>query len=437
MAARSFETSIAALLACLGLMLGAGAATAAQEPQEIVGQITTVIGQGAIRNPAGALQSVARGDRIRAGDQIETAAGGHVHIRFVDGGLVSVRPLSRLLIESYTNGGANTQAAIKFRLEEGVVRSVTGEWGEASRDRFRLNTPIAAIGVKGTDFIVKVEGGNTFASVISGAIVMAPLAGGCASTLGPCLTDQAATLNADMSGQMLEYLQKNGSGAPRLVPAVDLLARNGIADALAESRRGEVSTVDARDKMRTSDSQASNVLDEGRVNARTLPLIWLHNTMGWNVSENTISERYDEALQAGRTLVASNFFVSLYRDESQLKTFQPIGSQANFQLSSYSATFTQPIAYDRPSENVQISNASLQADFARSTFTTGMTLKSPSLGEDNFKASGTITDRGLLVSSSAGQTVAGAFSTDGLQAGYSFEKQLSNGTVNGLTLWGR
>ncbi len=436
MAAR-FDRLTVALFACLSLMLGAGSATANQEAQDIVGQITTVIGQGAIRNPAGVQQAVTRGDRIRAGDQIETAAGGHVHIRFVDGGLVSVRPLSRLLIESYTNGGANTPAAIKFRLEEGVVRSVTGQWGEANRDRFRLNTPIAAIGVKGTDFIVKVEGGNTFASVVSGAIVMAPLAGGCASTLGPCLTEQAATLNAEMSGQMLEYLQKNGNGAPRLVPAVDLLARNGIADALAESRRGDVSTADARDKMHTSDKQASNMLDEGKLSPRTLPLIWLHNPLGWNVAENTISERYDEALAAGRTVVASNFFISLYRDESQLKTFQPIGSQASFHLTSASATFTQPIAYDRPAENVQISNASLKADFARSTFDTQMTLNSPSLGQDSFKASGSITDRGLLISSSPTQTVGGAFSTDGLQAGYSFEKQLANGKVNGLTLWGR
>ena len=35
------------------------------------------------------------------------------------------------------------------------MRSITGQWGEAARDRFRLNTPIAAIGVRGTDFIVE------------------------------------------------------------------------------------------------------------------------------------------------------------------------------------------------------------------------------------------------------------------------------------------
>ena len=421
----------------LSLLFSAGLTLASAGPSDIVGEVTTVIGQGAVRNLQGESQQVARGQRIRAGDQVETAAGGHVHIRFVDGGLVSVRPLSRLHIESYSNGSTDSAAAIKFRLEQGVMRSVTGQWGEANRDRFRLNTPIAAIGVKGTDFVVKVDAGNTFASVISGAIVMAPLAGACASGLGPCAGENAALLNADMQGQMLEF-QQNGNGAPRLVPAVDLLARGAAVGAVAETRRVDVTPNDTRDKLRDSDTQASTALDEGRVKPRTLPLVWLHNVIGWNVDENTISKRYDEAERAGRNVIASNFFVSLYRDESQLKDFQPVGSQASFQLANYSANYTQPIGYNRPVEAVAISNASLQADFAKASFNTQMTLRSPSLGEDTFRASGTISPSGLLHTSSiAAQGMVGAMSTDALQAGYAFEKNLANGKVSGLTLWGR
>lgn len=437
MAAHPPPKSLARASLGLGLLFSAALALAATEPSDIVGEVTTVIGQGAVRNQQGESQQISRGQRIRAGDQVETAAGGHVHIRFVDGGLVSVRPLSRLHIESYSNGSPDSAAAIKFRLEQGVMRSVTGQWGEANRDRFRLNTPIAAIGVKGTDFVVKVDGGNTFASVISGAIVMAPLDGACARSLGPCTGQNAALLNADMQGQMLEY-QQNGNGAPRLVPAVDLLARGMPASTMAENRRNDGTPNDTRDKLRDSDTQASTALDEGRIKPRTLPMVWLHNTFGWNVDANTISKRYDEAERAGRNVVASNFFIGLYRDESQLKTFQPVGSQANFQLTSYSANFTQPIGYNRPVETVSISNASLQADFAKASFNTQMTLRSPSLGEDTFRASGTINAQGLLhTSNTPGQSVIGAMSTDALQAGYAFEKNLANGKVSGLTLWGR
>lgn len=419
------------------MLLNAGGARAQDLVPEVVGEITTVIGQGVIRNPSGE-RPTARGQRIQAGDRIETADGGHVHIRFVDGGLVSVRPLSRLFVEEYRNASGNSLAAIKFQLEEGVVRSVTGQWGEASRDRFRLNTPIAAIGVKGTDFVVKVEQGKTSASVISGAIIMAPLEGSCAASLGPCQNERAAFLSADMQGQMLEYLQQNGTGAPRLVPSVDLLARKGVSVPQDELRRNESAVVAVAaviDKLHSSDSQATDVLDA--TEPRSKPLVWLHNALGWNVPANTISETYDAEQASGRTPVVGNFFINLYRDETLQSAFQPRTSSANFRLTSVSANFTRPVAYSRPAEVVQVSNAALNVDFAGATFSTQMQFNSPSIGQEQLQANGSITQNGLFVARSTGQSLSGAFSTDGRQAGYLFEKTVTGGKVSGLTLWGR
>lgn len=436
-----------AILFALGL--APAAAVFANANQEIVGEITTVIGQGVVFSPAGVRQSLTRGDRVHSGDQIETADGGHVHIRFVDGGLVSVRPRSRLLIESYSNGNERERAAIKFRLEEGVVRSVTGEWGQASRDRFRLNTPIAAIGVKGTDFVVKVEGGNTFASVISGAIVMTPLAAGCANTLGPCLAAQAVTLTAEMQGKMLELLQRNNTAAPRLVPAVDLLARAaGSSDGMADAKHvsPSVTVADTRDKVKAGESQllpmpvpAPVPVDDGRAALpKSAPMIWLHTTLFGSIPEGSISQRYDQALVAGRSLLASDLTYSLFRDETQVKSFQPLGTQASFRLESASATFVQPIGYGRPAESVQLSQGVLNADFAKAQFSTSMLMSSPTIGKESFVASGQISSQGLMINpNDTTQKMIGGFSTDGLQAGYAFEKKLANGTVSGLTLWGR
>lgn len=412
----------------------AGAAARAEGEASVVGEVTTVIGQGTITGAAGEQQPAARGQRIRIGDRVETASGGHVHIRFVDGGLVSVRPLSRLLVEAYRNGDASALAAIKFRLEEGVVRSVTGQWGEANRERFRLNTPVAAIGVRGTDFVVKVgRGGDTFASIISGAIVMAPLEGSCAASLGPCLGERSAVLSADMPGKMLEFIQQNGHGAPRLVPAIDLLARQGTTAPAA------IAGADAFSKTPASETIAAGSLGNSPASAgpRDQPMVWLHNVHGWNVPENTISQRYDEALAASRKIVIGNLFINLYRDETTLKSFQPLATSASFGLTSASATYAQPLATGRPVENVQISNASLSVDFAAATYATRMTLASPSLGQDVFSASGKVASNGVIVANGSNQNLAGAFSQDGLQAGYLFSKTLPGGTLSGLTLWGR
>ena len=160
-----------------GLLLAQAAA--AQAPV-VVGETTLVIGQAQIINANGKSIPVTRGSVIQVGDVIQTEIGGHVHLRFVDGGRVSVRPSSRLQVENYTHSAQQPQlSAIKFTLQEGVVRSITGSWGESARERFRLNTPLAAIGVKGTDFIVRANADATAATVFSGAIAVAPLQGSC------------------------------------------------------------------------------------------------------------------------------------------------------------------------------------------------------------------------------------------------------------------
>ena len=223
-------------LAILLLALASPArAAGAPDGAAMVGEATLVIGVARLISTDGVERLVDRGTAIRVGDRIETGAGGHVHLRFVDGARLSVRPASRLQVENYSRASdASALTAIKFRLDEGVVRSITGAWGEAERDRFRLNTPVAAIGVKGTDFVVKSDGETTLASVYTGAIMLTPIAGiGCQASFGPCLNGNEKLLSEDMKGQMLSLSRLQAT--PQLVPAVDLLAQRVVRPVLAEA----------------------------------------------------------------------------------------------------------------------------------------------------------------------------------------------------------
>jgi len=399
-----------------------------------VGEMTTVIGVAHVTDLAGHTKVAERGMPVHVGDRIETELGGHVHLRFVDGGLVSVRPGSRLVIEAYRNATASAPAAIKFRLEEGVMRSVTGRWGQVNKDRFRLNTPIAAIGVKGTDFVVRVQGADAQAAVFSGAIVMAPLEGDCAATLGPCGGERAVQLTADMQGTMLEY--RKTDTRPRLVPLVDLLGASGNSPSGPSRLEQYAKAGDTGQKPALNEARAAEAVPGKAVLAQR-PLVWLHNAAGWNVPEKTISERFSEARAAGLRATVGNFFFTLYRDETTLTDFQPVGAAASFRLGSASAVFNPPVATGRPSEAVSVANGSLEVDFARSTFATSLDLTSPSLGQVPFSAAGRITPEGYFVARGDGQHLAGAFSMDGREAGYLFNKVLPSGQVSGLTLWRR
>ena len=66
-----------------------------------------------------------------------------------------------------------------------------------------------------------------------------------------------------------------------------------------------------------------------------------------------------------------------------------------------------------------------------------MNLASPALGQETFAANGTVSSAGLLSSNLQNQTLYGAISKDGTQAGYGFDKTTAGGKVSGITLWGR
>ncbi len=421
------------LLAC-----GLGAALAQASSSAVVGEVTTIIGRARATSSEGEARSLVRGAPVHAGDRLETEEGGHVHIRFIDGGLVSVRPLSRLHVEAYSRSDGMRQGAIKFNLEHGVVRSVTGAWGEAERERFRLNTPVVAIGIKGTDFVVRANAGKTQAAVVSGAIIMTPLSR-CGTGSGVCEGQEAVHLSAEMSGQMLEFDKHHGSTIPRLVPASDLEARLEQNPALV-GKKGwddpvEKSLVNGVEKSLGDVLSSGGVLNQdiAKQAPADAPMVWVQNALGWNIPPNSIAERLTKAEIANRQAVVGNFFLTLYRDETTNAAYSGSSGKASFTLSQGSASFSRAgVAY----QPVQISNALLAVDFNSQRFATQLDL-SGDFGSTRFEASGLVDARGVFQQTGGGQSISGALSYDTRQAGYQFEKSVAGGQVSGLTLWGR
>ena len=233
--------------AALVLVLSPQAAFA--ERENVAGRVSFVIGEAYItrstevaaaeRHGLGKAGRVLRGADIYAGDLIETMAGGHVHIRFVDEGLVSVRPNSHFSVDYYDYKVAKpSESVIRFNLLEGQVRSISGAGAKAARDKFRLNTPIAAIGVRGTDFVVDARDLAIQAVVNEGAIVVAPFSASCASDgMGRCDVG-AVELRGDTQ-QILKFSSLHNQ--PQLVSVVD-----GFIPELMKKQTEEVDLLDAQ-----------------------------------------------------------------------------------------------------------------------------------------------------------------------------------------------
>lgn len=415
-----------------------------QSQPTIVGEATMVIGVAHVIGASGQSLPANKGVAIRVGDSIETGAGGHVHLRFVDGGRVSVRPSSRLKIESYAYSSDQPALnAIKFRLDEGVVRSITGSWGEAARDRFRLNTPMAAIGVKGTDFIVNSTPGSTSVSVYSGAVLMAPLVGGCQTTLGPCLNGAEKLLSEHMKGQMLELSRQHASA--QLVPIDGLLpgAAHRVAGASSDSPRaakplngdsGAYGDVGA-EKVAASESRGASVA-ANYLPAHASQLVW--GSWGQPWEGDAFSQKFQEARENRESTVGNGAY-GLFRDPSSSATLSPAQADGRASFS-----FTSGIASLRPeglpqslAQAVRVDGGTLSVDFARAIFATQLRVSSAALGAETISANGVLLPAGVFQSRGGDAFVAGALSNDRKEAGYLFEKTLPAGGLTGITLWGR
>jgi hypothetical protein len=157
------------------------------------------------------------GAAVQEGDLLATGADGFLYVKTIDNGLFILRPNTRARIVSYhvdAKNPANTR--IKLDLISGVARSKSGNAVKQARQNFRFNTPVAAIGVRGTDFTVFTDQDTSRVSVLSGGVVVSGFAGACSPEgNGPCEGAASRELTAAQRGQLLQI--QRGRAAPQLM----------------------------------------------------------------------------------------------------------------------------------------------------------------------------------------------------------------------------
>lgn len=129
------------------LVFGHSAAFAA------AGKIQFTAGEVKIVNAQKAERVAQKGEALESGDTIVTGASGSVQVALADGGLIAVRPNSQLKIDDYAYSGKADDSKNKsfFSLGKGTFRSITGAIGQNNKQAYRVNTPTATMGIRGTD----------------------------------------------------------------------------------------------------------------------------------------------------------------------------------------------------------------------------------------------------------------------------------------------
>jgi hypothetical protein len=139
----------------VAMLLAAFAGPAASQGDAVAGRFIAVTGDVRILGTDGVARTAARDEVIRQGESIVTGANSLAQLRMTDGGAISLRADSQMKLDRYQFAGTEDREASFFAsIVKGGLRTISGLIGRSRRDAYRVTTPSATMGIRGTHFEV-------------------------------------------------------------------------------------------------------------------------------------------------------------------------------------------------------------------------------------------------------------------------------------------
>lgn len=425
------------------LILVGSLALASQAFAGEAGKITFVAGAVHVAERAGV-----EGAAVQEGELLSTGADGYLYVKTVDDGLFILRPNTKARIVTYqvdAKNPANTH--VKLELISGVARSKSGNAVKLARQNFRFNTPVAAIGVRGTDFTVFTDQDSSRVAVFTGRIVMSGFAGGCRPDGGgPCDGAASRELSAAQRGQLLQV--KRGQAAPQLLAssgnspdlvspprADEPVAKTGSADSIIDAKKSEsIDKMVQQQPQQPSQPSLPPPVVGGGTPEPQLPA----REIQWGRWAALPGSPATTSITgpAGSERLISGPYV-LFRTAGA--DYVPERGSVGFTLQGGEAVINDAVL---GTSSAQMTNGLLNVDFGKSTFTTSFDLVGNS-GTYKMYADGSVTPTGLLTNDQINHPQTNNMIVDGVlsnanggSAAYLFQRRIdANKLANGVTYW--
>lgn len=388
---------------------------------EPVGEVVFVAG-GAELQRQGQWQKLAKGTQVQEGDLLRTAANGHIHLRMNDNGFIAVRPASNLQVRQYRYEPQSAgQNQVLLHLESGTARTISGKAGESNRERYRFTTPVAAIGLRGTDYVVQAEAELTRVSVLKGAIVLNPLGPGCAADLqSPCSTPYMRELSARTPHAYLE-IQMKGETPQILLHEKGKAGTNPGVQPHPEEPQAK------------AEKEVLQALQDGKAGIQ-VPVVPEFRGIVWGRWSHIATPTPTLVSQVGpeREVTYGHELFGLLRPVE--KVVLPQGSVA--------MRYNTGEAWLKTAQgelvSVPLGKGSLSLDFDRRQFQSSLLAFAPGVPLQ-LQAQGKITFQGFLLGDPgrSNMNVAGNITSHAQEAGYLFDTPHAQGTLYGATHWKR
>lgn len=170
----------------------------------------------------GEIRSLKRRSKIMSGEIIKTGAGSSVQIRFIDKALMTIKANSEMDIAEYQLGRSDNDGQEKalMKLVKGGFRTISGQIGKGDKSAYKVDTPAASIGIRGTNYEVQQESNGDF--------VMAVYSGGIS------VQNESGSIELGLGGDF-NFTRVAPNGAPKgLLVAPETLTENSATDEATE-----------------------------------------------------------------------------------------------------------------------------------------------------------------------------------------------------------
>ena len=110
------------------------------------------------------------GSTVADGDVLATGEQSSITLLLVDGSKLLLRPESRLRVESLATLGSSAVGSTRLQLEYGSTDSLVTPAAAPVPHRYQLRTPVANLGVRGTEFRTRADSETTRVEVLAGSV---------------------------------------------------------------------------------------------------------------------------------------------------------------------------------------------------------------------------------------------------------------------------
>ncbi len=144
------------LLAAVFVLLSITVRPASASPSPAIATVQKVSGMATVVRQGQTL-SAKIGLEICENDTLRTGSNGSIGVVFSDATVLSLGPESVLVIDEFVFAPRQEKFAIVLRMIKGTATYLSGLISKLAPESAHFETPSASIGIRGTQFLVKVE----------------------------------------------------------------------------------------------------------------------------------------------------------------------------------------------------------------------------------------------------------------------------------------